>query len=151
MSPATAALLSERMPKFTPIAVVSTTPASPLLTITKAPELPDLREVDRPRNTIFRLQQYVVQEEKPLTSTLKERELLTPSGRLQLGLKRYPGLRLGSLPFLSNDGWALAMLEEDFRLERKAEMEQLTTVLTSPTDHAKAKDEVQKAFMRGDW
>ncbi|MCX6954047.1 MAG: hypothetical protein NTV51_18005 [Verrucomicrobia bacterium] len=154
ISPAIAARLAEKMPKFTPPkspAESASSPASPVLIARKtAPELPDLRELDRPRNTIIRLPDYVVREEKP--EAFKERHLLTPSGRLQLGYKRYPGLHFGSLPFsfLSNDGWALLMLEEDYRLERKAEMESLLTVLTSPSDHAKAKTEVQKAFMRTD-
>ena len=90
-----------------------------------------------------------MQDEKP--PVFKERHLLTPKGRLALGFKRYPGLRFGSLPFFSNDGWALAMLEEDHRLERQAEMADLVTLVTAPADRAKAKDEGQKAFLRSDW
>ena len=147
VSPAIAAHLAEKMPKFTPPAPAE---ASPLLTDAKAaPPGADLRETDRPRNTIISLPNYVVLEEKP--PAFKERNLLTPTGRLALGFKRYPGLRFGSLPFFSNDGWALAMLEEDHRLERKAEMEDLVTLVTSPTDHAKATTEIQKAFLRSEW
>ena len=46
---------------------------------------------------------------------------------------------------------ALAMLEEDDRLERKAEMEDLVTLVSLPAERAKAKAEVQKTFLRSDW
>ena len=141
MSPAIAAHLAAQLPKFAPPkpTEAATSPAAPA----------DAPETARPRNTIFRLPNYVVQEEKP--PAFKERHLLTPTGRLALGLNRYPGLRFGSLPIFSNDGWALAMLEEDHRLERKAEMEDFVTLVSLPADRAKAKAEVQKAFLRSDW
>lgn len=137
LSPAIAARLSAEVPKFTP--PPATAPAT-------APA--DLRAVDRPRNTIFRLPQYVVQDEKP--PAFKERHLLTPTGRLSLALQRYPGLRFGSLPFFSNHGLALAMLAEDDRLERKAERDDLVTLLSLPSDRAKARAEVQQTFLRSD-
>lgn len=137
MSPAIAAHLAAQLPKFAPPKPAE--PAAPAAAPDPA----------RPRNTIFRLPNYVVQEEKP--PVFKERHLLTPTGRLSLGLKRYPGLRFGSLPIFRNDGWALAMLEEDDRLERKAEMEDLVTLVSLPAERAKAKAEVQKTFLRSDW
>lgn len=153
LSPAIAARLAEKMPKFTPANPAEIPPPpSPVLADAKsAPPAtpPDLRDLDRPRNTIIRLPNYVVQDEKP--PAFKERHLLTPRGHLELAFKRYPGLRFGSLPLLSNNGWALAMLEEDHRLERKAEMEDLVTLVTAPADRAKAKQEVQKTFLRSDW
>lgn len=145
MSPTTAAHLAEKLPKFTP--PPSATPpasspadsSSPLLVDSPktATPSPDLRELDKPRNTIIRLPNYVVQEEKP--SAFKERNLLTPKGRLALAYKRYPGLRFGSLPFLSNDGVALGMLEDDFDRERAAEMRDLYTFASLPPDFGKAK------------
>jgi len=141
MSPAIAAHLAAQLPKFAP--------PKPTEAATSSAAPADAPETARPRNTIFRLPNYVVQEEKP--PAFKERHLLTPTGRLALGLNRYPGLRFGSLPIFSNDGWALAMLEEDHRLERKAEMEDFVTLGSLPADRAKAKAEVQKAFLRSDW
>jgi hypothetical protein len=135
ISATTAARLSATAPKFVP-------PPAPGAD-TRAAEV---RIRDKPKNGIVRLPDYIINE--PKAPAFKERELLTGYGRLQLGLKRYPGLRFGSLPFLSNNGWALAMLEEDFRLERKAEMEDLSNLITSPTARAKAKDETQQVFMR---
>ncbi|MEO6569089.1 MAG: hypothetical protein ABIO94_10045 [Opitutaceae bacterium] len=85
----------------------------------KSEELPDRREIDKPRNGIIRLPQVMVQEQK--VPVMKERELLTPEGKLDLAYKRNPGLRIGSLPFFSNNAIALAMLEEELRLERIAE------------------------------
>lgn len=135
ISAATAAHLNATAPKFVP-------PAAPG-TDAHATEV---RISDKPKNGIVRLPDYVINE--PKAPTFKPRELLTGYGRLQLGYKRQPGLHFGSLPIFSNDGIALAMLEEDFRLERKAEMEDLSNLITSPTARAKAKDETQQAFMR---
>lgn len=150
LSPATAARLAEKMPKFAPAKPAEPPPTSPVIADAKTTEpSPDLRDLDRPRNTIIRLPSYLVLDDKP--PVFKERHLRTPKGRLDLALKRYPGLRFGSLPIFSNNGWALAMLEEDHRLERKAEMEDLVTLVTDPTDRAKAKAEVQKSFLRSDW
>ena len=73
---------------------------------------------------------YVINE--PKSPAFKPRELLTGYGRPHLGLKRYPGPHCGSLPSFSNDGWALAMLEKAFRLERKAEREDLSDLITTP-------------------
>ncbi len=136
ISAATAAHLSATAPKFTPPTTATTTGAPAAAA----------RLEDKPKNGIVRLPDYIINE--PKAPAFKPRELLTGYGRLQLGLKRYPGLRFGSLPFLSNNGWAFAMLEEDFRLERKAEMEELSGLITSPPARAKAKDETQQTFMR---
>ena len=150
ISPAIAARLTDQLPKFTPPKTPAPTAAKPPILASPASDTPanPVAAVDSvtPRNTIIRLPAYVVQEEKPVA--FKEREILTPKGRLALALKRYPGARIGSLPFLSNDGMALALLEEDYRLERKAEMEELASLLTTPTDRTKAKTEVQKTFLR---
>lgn len=96
----------------------------------------DLRETDKPRNGIVRLPPHLVQGLK--MPILKERDILTPYGKLQEAYKRYPGLRFGSLPFFSNNGVARAMLEDDFRLERIAEMNDLMGLM-SFTDGAGAK------------
>ena len=109
-----AAKLSLNAPKFVP---PKTSAAG------QPPEAPDLRETDKPANGIVRLPNYVVRE--PKVPVFKERELLTPKGKLDLAYKRRPGLRFGSLPFFSNDGIARSMLEDDFTRERLAEMAEL--------------------------
>ncbi|MEO7412872.1 MAG: hypothetical protein ABIZ81_05905 [Opitutaceae bacterium] len=113
LSAETSAKISASGPKFTP----------PKPADGKAEERPDLRELDKPRNGIIRLPQVMVQEQK--LPQMKERELLTPQGKLDLAYKRHPGLRFGSLPFFSNNGIALVMLAEEERLERLAEMTEL--------------------------
>ncbi len=131
MSPTTAARLAEKMPRFVPPQAAPPTAAS------AGPDEPpvDLRETDKPRNTIVRLPKFMVMEDKP--PTFKEREILTPKGHLSLAYKRYAGLKIGNLGGL-NDALALAMLEEDRILERQAEMSNLVGLL--PTSKpAKAK------------
>lgn len=137
VTPETAANIRANTPKF----------SRPQAPETAAQLPPDLRELDKPRNRIPRLPRemiektvaahaplegsaevlqlptYIVREDK--VPNFKEREMLTPQGRLDLAYKRHPGLKIGSLPFFSNDGWALVMLKEEQRLERKAEMEDL--------------------------
>lgn len=132
---------------------------------------PDLREIDKPRNRIPRLPRemieksvaahaslegsaevlqlptYIVREDK--VPNFKEREMLTPQARLDLAYKRHPGLKIGSLPFLSNDGWGLFMLEEEHRLERKAEMEDLYGLYrySGAQDTKALHRQVQETFM----
>src|SRR6266545_2937329 len=84
ISPTTAAHLAAAAPKFQPA------PAKPAES-TEPP--PDLREIDKPRNAIIRLPRYLVEEDKP--TVLKERTVMTPQARLDLALKKHPGLRFG--------------------------------------------------------
>jgi len=137
VSEATAAQLSAAVPKFD--ATLQKKPAEPAV---------DLREVDKPRNTIIRLPNYVVREEKP--PVFKERELRTPKGRLEYAYQRHPGLRLGSFGIFSNDGIAAAMLAEEERLEKKREFEDLVSLMrfTDPAGQENTKREVDRAFLR---
>lgn len=137
ISPALAAQLSALGPKFDPaVAVAASKPIEPGT---------DLREIDKPRNTIIRLPNFEVQEEKIIA--LQPRELLTPPERLRLAFKKYPGLHVGSLPFFSNAGVALMMQAEDERVERMKEMEDLLSLL--PVAQKKqVKPMVDDAFAR---
>ena len=54
----------------------------------------------------------------------KERDLLTPKGKLDLAMERHPGLKLGFGPF-NNFFWANAMIDEEFAAERRKEMNDL--------------------------
>lgn len=137
ISPAAAAQLAVAAPKYEPPPPAPTGETSP-----------DLREIDRPRNTIIRLPNYLVQEEKVIVPT--EREVMTPQARLSLALKKYPGLRLGSFWIFRNDGIALAMLAEEERLEQKRAFEDLVQLMqvSDPAAKATAKRSVEQAFMR---
>ena len=137
ISPTLASQLNAAVPKFEPAPAPATT--KPIAPGT------DLREIDKPRNTIIRLPNFEVQEEK--IPEMKPREMLTQPERLRLALKKYPGLHVGSLPFFSNHGVALAMQAEDERLERKKEMDDLLSLL--PTSQQKqVKPMVDDAFAR---
>jgi hypothetical protein len=168
VSPDLAAKIHADLPKYSP--TKSETPAM------LRKELPDLREIDKPKNTIIRLPKKIV-EEKLLphvapTSTadlaygetvnlppylvqqnkvpdFKERDLLTPYGKLLTAYKRHPGLNF-TIPFLSNGGIGLAMLEEENRLERKSEMEDLAGLYrySDPKKAAEAKRITDQSFMR---
>jgi hypothetical protein len=147
VSPATAARIAAQLPKFVPPQSPATPGEDSPILASPTPAAPAAAsDADQPRNAIVRLPNYVVQEEKP--ATFKEREILTFEGRLALAYQRQPGLKLGSLLSLGNESVALAMLEEDHRLERKAEMENLSGVLTNSIDRAKAKNEARITFLR---
>lgn len=136
MSPEIAARLSEKMPKFTPSSPPVSAPASPIV---QAPP-PEIRDADKPRNTIIRLDPYQVIEAKP--PAFKERELLTPKGRLDVALKRYPGLKFGGFWIFSNNGVALAMYEEDLAIERRKEMKELYSLASLPSEREKVRNEL---------
>ena len=145
MTSGTAAKLAVVAPKFESAAkAVAAAPAE------KPAEPIDLRDIDKPRNTIIRLPDYLVREKKEAVPVLKERDVLTPKGRLEAGYKKNPGLHLGSFWIFSNDAIAMAMQAEDERLERKREFEELTSLLqfSDPATHAVAKREVERAFLR---
>jgi hypothetical protein len=112
-----AAKLSASLPKFS-----RNTPVVPKPGTVKSEE----PAVDQPRNGIIRLPNYDVREGR--TPPFRERELLTPAGRVQLALKRHPGLKFG--PFASlNIPWGLEMLAEEQKKERQAEMADLTDLM----------------------
>jgi hypothetical protein len=111
LSPALAAKLTEALPKFTPKS------EAPDDASTSAGATPAR---DIPRNGILRLPNYEVRERR--IPEFKERDMLTPKGKVELALKRHPGLRFGPFAFL-NIAWGLAMLEEEHKLERRLEME----------------------------
>ena len=136
-----AAQLAVAVPKFEP------PPADPAPSPASETS-PDLRETDKPKNTIVRLPRYLVQEDRP--PVFKERELYTPKERLRLALQKHPGLRLGSFWIFRNDGIALFMAAEEKRLEQKREFEDLVSLLkfTDPPQHAATKRHVEQAFLR---
>lgn len=88
----------------------------------------DLREVDKPRNGIIRLPNYVVREKKPPVFT--ERDIYTRRGLGEVARQRYltPTYRLLNsvyIPFFSSSPTehALAMYAEEERLQNMAELE----------------------------
>ena len=141
VSPETAVKLAAIAPKFVPPKTDDEKSAAP---------------VDKPRNTIIHLPvillpSYIVRE--PKLREFKQRELLTPKAKIELAYKKYPGLRFNPLFFLgSNAGIGLAMIEEEERLERMREMEDLLSLLRYSNDDPKGETatKARQTFIRHD-
>jgi len=111
MSNTVAATLADGMPKYNP----------PPKAIEPKPEdeSADLRETDKPKNKIIRLQKFIVKEPKP--PVFRDRDLESKSGLTDRGLKNNPGLGIGNFGGL-NRPTALLMYEEQERLRNMAEL-----------------------------
>ena len=113
-----AAALAAFAPKYEP----PPPPPPPKPVEAKPEEEPsDLREVDKPRNSIVRLPKYIVQEKKP--PIFRERDINTKKGLTEIAMRRYiseadRALNRWTIPFLgiSKESRALAMYAEDERL-----------------------------------
>lgn len=68
------------------------------------------------RDGVLKLPTVTVQVKKP--QPMVEYEMLTPKGRLDMALRRRPGLRIGNFLGLNN-GIALALLQEDIEKEKR--------------------------------
>jgi hypothetical protein len=79
----------------------------------------DLRETDKPKNDIIRLEKFIVREPKPPVFT--ERQLSTRKGLADLAMKRQPGLKIGNFGGM-NEGPALLMYAEQERLKNIADL-----------------------------
>lgn len=142
-----AATLAASMPKYNP-------PPQP------APKEPgeavDLREIDKPRNQIIRLPQYVVREERPPVFT--EREISTTKGLNAIALQRYfsqTGLALNrfTIPLfgISKEAYAQMLYAEDERLRNMAELESAAADvnLVDPANARKLKEATRDTYQRG--
>jgi hypothetical protein len=105
-----AADLNSGMPKYAP---PTPTPAA-------AAEPQDMRDIDKPKNEIRRLPQYVVRESRPLV--FRNRDLYTTDELINLSFKSHPGLRLGNI-FGMNSAIAYQMYLDE---QRQANMDDLT-------------------------
>lgn len=148
-----AAQLAASRPKFSPVAPPP--PPKP------EEELPDLRETDKPKNTIVRLPKFVVQERKPPVFT--ERDLNTPQGLKAIAMHRYftetdRAMNRFMLPLFapmstkgdSNEVRAMTMYEEDERLKNMSDMADRTNMVmkSNAAEGSKLKAESQQTFMR---
>ena len=119
ISPAVSAALSAVAPKYTPPA--------PKPAPRPESEQIDMREVDRPKNKIIRLPDYVVREKKP--AVFSERAITTDKGLADIAVRRYisdmdRALNRFTLPLFgtSTEARALAMYAEDERLKNMADL-----------------------------
>ncbi len=144
ISPEVAAQLAASRPKFAPVAPPP--PPKP------EEDLPDLRDIDKPKNTIIRLPKVVVQEQRPPVFT--ERELApNPKALAAIAMRRYftetdralnrfrlPLFAVSGTPGLkANEDRALAMYYEDERLKNMADIaDQTNMVMKSDATAGKA-------------
>jgi len=110
MSDEVAASLATGMPKYNPPKPVA--PKS-------EEDLPDLRETDKPKNTIIRLPKYTVKEPRP--PVFREIDLRSKSQQADIALRQHVGLKIGNLGGL-NDPVALMMYQEQDRLNSMTEL-----------------------------
>lgn len=115
----------------------------------------DLREVDKPKNTIVRLPKYIVQEPKPVI--FSERAIHTSKGLTDIAMKRYitetdRALNRFRIPLLTmtNEERALAMYAEDERLRNMSELKENATAasLSDAAAGTYIRKETDKTFLR---
>jgi hypothetical protein len=142
-----AAALAAAAPKYTP-------PPPPPPPKPEAEQV-DMREIDKPKNTIVRLPKYIVQEKKPPVFT--ERSIHTEKGLTDIAMRRYisdadRALNRWTLPLFgtSKESRAMAMYAEDERLRNMTNLEE-TASAASKSDGAAGtyiRKEAQKTFLR---
>jgi len=142
-----AAALAAASPKYTP------PPPKPEPT----PELEqiDLRDVDKPKNTIVRLPKFIVQEQKP--AVFSERAIHTEKGLTEIAMRRYitdadRALNRFTLPLFgtSKEARALAMYAEDERLKNMGDLQDAANT-AGKSDAAAGtyiRREAQKTYLR---
>ena len=154
ISPEAAAALAAAAPKYAP-------PPKPV-EVKPVEELPDLRETDKPKNTIVRLPKFVVRDAKP--PVFRDRDLNTKQGLARIAMRRYLTeadrvLNRFTIPLFSpistnggtsNEERALAMYAEDERLKNMSEVADQTNMLLRSNNPAgtQLKSDAQQTFMR---
>ena len=139
-----AASLAAAMPKYSP-------PPKPI------EEQPDLREIDKPKNGIIRLPDYVVREAKP--PVFRERDINTQAGMAAIAMKKYGteasrALNRFTIPLFgqNQEQRALAQYAEDERLKTIGELNDAAGMVSARDQAAGAyiKRDVQATTMRTD-
>lgn len=147
MSPEVAAALAAASPKYTP--------APPKPEPKPESELQDMREIDKPMNTIVRLPKVVVQEPRP--AVFSERSIHTEKGLTDIAMRRYisdadRALNRFTLPLFgsSKESRALAMYAEDERLRNMSDLAATATAVSEAdaAGGAYIRREAQKTFIR---
>jgi len=154
ISSGVAAQLAASMPKYTP-----PPPKPPPV---PEDELPDLRDTDKPKNTIVRLPKMVIQDSRP--PVFRDRDLNSKQGLARIAMRRYLTetdrvLNSFTIPLFSpfstaggtsNENRALAMYYEDERLKNMAEVSDNTNMVmkSDRAAGAQVKSAAQSTFMR---
>lgn len=146
ISPEVAAQLRANTPKFSP---------APPKPEPKPESQVDLREVDKPRNGIIRLDPVYVRE--PREAVLSERAVNTPAGLADIAMRRYisefdRALNRITLPLVGSSAVdrALAMYSEDERLQNMASLKDSAnaTAKSDPAAGEYVRRQTQQTFMR---
>lgn len=116
VTPETAAKLATVVPKYERL---------PAETVSNSQATPQAGEDSA--NGVVQLPKYIVIA--PRERVGSGDAFLSPKARLELAYKQAPGLRVGSLPLLSNDGGALDMAAETDRGRRVREVRDLETIM----------------------
>jgi hypothetical protein len=133
-----AADIGEGFPKYAP----------PTPTPVVAPDAPDMRDVDKPKNAIPRLPKYVVRESRP--AVFRNRDLYTTAGLVNLSFKNHPGLGFGNILGL-NSRAALDMYLDDQRLDSINDLADEAHAMARGGDKAESDyimKESQETYMR---
>lgn len=148
VSAGVASALAAGMPKYDPPKPVEE----------KAEEdLPDLREIDKPRNQIIRLPDYVVREKKP--PVFRERDINTTKGLAELARKRYvtesvQALNRYRLPLFGQglEAYTLMMYAEDERLDNITSLKAIAADLKAldPGQGEAIIEETNRTYLRTD-
>lgn len=148
VSEGVAAALAAGMPKYDP-----PKPAAPV----NEEDLPDLREVDKPRNQIIRLPDYVVREKRP--PVFRERDINTTKGLAALAKKRYfsetaQALNRFRIPLfgLGQEAYASMMLADQERLDNIASLKSTAADLKALSEGQgdTVSREADRAYIRTD-
>lgn len=152
-----ATMLAHSMPKFTPPPPPPPPPSAEELAKKAEEEAADLRDSDKPKNGIVRLEKYVVREERPPIFT--ERQINTKKGLTAIAMRRYisdadRALNRWTLPLFgsSAESRALFMYAEDERLKNMSDLADNANMIMKSDSNAgaAAKDAVQKTYLRTD-
>jgi len=94
---------------------------------TNEEEMLDMRDVDKPRNKIIRLPEYVVRQDKP--PFFRERDIYTNKGLAALAKKRYLsetslGLNKYTIPLfgVGAEAYSLMLYQQDERLKNISDL-----------------------------
>jgi hypothetical protein len=146
ISTGVAAALTATLPKYNP----------PKPVVKKPEDDRDMRDVDKPRNRIVRLPQYVVREKKPPVFT--EREIYTDKGLSDIALKRYfseTGRALNSFTIplfgISKEAYAKMLYDQDERLKNMSDLKSSANdiSLINPENAKEIKQATQDTYDRG--
>lgn len=138
VSPGVAAALTASMPKYNP----------PKPEEKKPVDNRDMRDIDKPRNNIIRLPEYVVRQDKP--PVFRERDIYTNAGLAELAKNRYisetvRGLNRYRIPLFGAgiEDYAMTLYRQDERLQNMSDLNQSADDI-SKVDPKNAK-EIRKA------